>query len=74
MAETITVRGDGVMLDLLLWRRFGVRGRELVERTLDLNPGLAGHGPILPHGTVVVLPEVLPQAAPSPRKIVSLFG
>ena len=50
MAETITVKGDNIALDLLLWRRFGVRGQQLVEETYQLNPGLADLGLILPPG------------------------
>ncbi len=74
MAETITIRGDGITVDLLLWRRYGVRGKSLVEQTLTGNPGLAALGPYLPHGTVVSLPDLPPAAARPVRKAVSLFG
>lgn len=74
MAETITIRGDGITVDLLLWRRYGVRGKSLVEQTLDTNPGLAALGPYLPHGTIVNLPDLPPVAARPARKAVSLFG
>lgn len=74
MPETITVRGENIPLDLLLWRRYGVRGQDLVEQTLDLNPGLADMGPILPLGTTVVIPDLPPAQAAPAVKVVSLFG
>ncbi|MDQ0314865.1 tail protein X [Amorphus orientalis] len=75
MPEERTVRGEGITLDLLLWRRDGVRGRELVEAALDLNPGLADLGAVLPLGTVVFLPDPpAARSAPVPRKVVDLFG
>jgi phage tail protein X len=54
--EMVTIRGDGITLDLLLWRRFGRQGISLVERTLELNPGLADLGAEIPLGTKVLLP------------------
>tara|TARA_R110002020_G_scaffold266483_32_gene481468 strand:- start:12519 stop:12740 length:222 start_codon:yes stop_codon:yes gene_type:complete len=72
MAETITIRGEGITLDLLLWRRHGVRGRELVASSFAANPGLAEKGPFLPLGTVVSLPE-MPKRTSAARKVVSLF-
>ncbi|WP_274626587.1 tail protein X [Arvimicrobium flavum] len=74
MAEIITIRGEGIMLDLLLWRRYGVRGQGLVERTLELNPGLAELGPVLPIGTVVTIPDLPPTPSRPARRVVSLFG
>lgn len=73
MAETITVKGEGLTLDKLLWRRYGVRGQSLVEEALEINPGLAALGPVLPFGTVVMLPELPPETAPAVA-VVSLFG
>lgn len=73
MAETITIRGEGITLDLLLWRRYGVRGQTLVEATLDLNPGLAALGPVLPLGTSVTIPDLPPATQPM-RRYVSMFG
>jgi len=70
--ETITIKGEGITLDLLLWRKYGVRGRELVEATLALNPGLAGLGPFLPLLTDVVVPP-LPAQSRTPVKLVTLF-
>lgn len=74
MPETVAVRGDNLTVDLLLWRRYGVRGRELVEATLALNTGVSGLGAVLPLGTVLTLPD-LPDPAPfTTRKVVTLFG
>ena len=72
MAESLTIRGEGITLELLLWRRYGVRGRELVSAAFDANPGLAAKGPYLPLGTVVSLPD-LPARTSAARKVVSLF-
>lgn len=72
--ETIIVRGEGITLDLILWRRHGVRGQALVEAALTLNPGLAALGPFIPLGTSVIIPDLPPQPASQPAKLVSLFG
>lgn len=62
------------MLDLLLFQVHGVAGQKLLETTLELNPGLARLGPVLPLGTIVTLPD-LPAADPfTVRPVVSLFG
>ena len=73
MAEWEEIKGEGIVLDLLLHRKYGVRGRELVEQTLVLNPGLAALGPVLPLGTRVLLPD-LPELSPVTKRVVSLFG
>lgn len=49
-----SVQGDTV--DALCWRHLKTT-RDVVERTLEMNPGLADIGPILPSGTLVELPE-----------------
>ncbi len=72
MAEKIVIRGEGITLDLLLWRRFGRIGQSLVEATHAINPGLAALGVFLPLGTSVVLPEP-PRASPYRAQPVSLF-
>lgn len=61
MSETLTIVGEGIALDLLLWRKWGDAGRELYPATLALNPALAERlsaepGVTLPVGTVIVLP------------------
>ncbi|MGB6053739.1 MAG: tail protein X [Burkholderiaceae bacterium] len=52
-------------VDQLVWRHLGSTAG-YVEQTLERNPALAAYGPILPHGTVVDLPE--PHAV-APRKL-----
>ena len=42
-------------LDALCWRHLGRTGG-VVEAALELNPGLAAPGPVLPMGTLVTLP------------------
>ncbi len=74
MTSTVTVRGEGISVDLLLWRSFGIQGRALVEKTLSLNQGLSALGPILPLGTTVILPDIPEQSAIDAVKVVSLFG
>ncbi|PRD40865.1 phage tail protein [Phyllobacterium phragmitis] len=74
MPETVTIRGEDMTLDLILWRRFGVRGQSLVEQALEINPGLAELGPYIPLGTVVTLPDLPPEQSAPRRHVVSLFG
>lgn len=53
--KTMIVEGDGIALDRLL---FEATGREdMVPAVLDVNPGLAAIGPVLPPGTRVLIPE-----------------
>lgn len=75
MIETIVVRAeDGLPLDLILWRRYGVRGRELITNgeIFAVNPGIAELGPLVPAGTEVVIPD-LPAESRTPQKLVTLF-
>ena len=48
-------------LDAIVWRYCG-RTAGLVEAVLELNPGLAALGPLLPHGCQIELPDVKPAA------------
>lgn len=68
-AETVLTRaGDSV--DLVLWRNRGSTAT-LTEQTLELNPGLADRGPVLPAGIAITLPPVTaPQTA---RETVNLW-
>lgn len=54
MAALRAQQGD--TLDALCWRHYG-RTAGVVEQVLDANPGLADLGPVIPHGTQVLLPE-----------------
>ncbi|MCX2722626.1 tail protein X [Roseibium salinum] len=71
MPQAINVVGDNLTLDLILWRKYGVRGQALVEETMALNPDL--RGPFLPVGAVVTLPD-LPSEQTATREVVTLFG
>lgn len=51
---------QGETLDALCFRVLG-QTAGVVERTLELNPGIADHGAVLPHGTPVELPDVAEQ-------------
>lgn len=51
---------QGDTLDSLCWRHLG--SSAAVEAALELNPGLAALGPILPNGQPVTLPDAAPAA------------
>lgn len=59
---------QGDTLDLLCWRTLG--RTDIVEATFALNPGLAGHGPVLPTGLLVALAR---SAATATRPTVNLW-
>ncbi len=61
---------EGDMLDWICWRQYGGRSGA-VEAVLEANPGLAAHGPRLPTGLLIELPE-LPET-PSERTAVRLW-
>ncbi len=73
MADPVTVKGEGTTLDLLLWRIYGVRGREILPQTLAINPGLAGLGPEIPLNTVVKIPDLPSRTTPTVERV-SLFS
>lgn len=69
MAATVrAVQGDTV--DAICWRHYG-RTAGVTEAVLDANPGLAEHGPTLPTGTLVAMPERAPTAPE--RSMVNLW-
>ncbi|MET1080318.1 MAG: tail protein X [Pseudomonas sp.] len=59
---------QGDTLDLICWRYFG-RTLGLVEQVLASNPQLAGKGPVLPHGQLVILPDQVPPAAVTQQQV-----
>lgn len=67
---TIYMTAQNEMTDAICWHVYGASSG-YVERVLDVNPGLAEVGPVLPIGMRVLLPD-LPKAAQE-RKIVSLW-
>lgn len=58
----------GDVLDLICHRHYGDRPHS-VEAVYDANPGLAAHGPVLPAGLVITLPD----AAPAPPATIRLW-
>lgn len=61
---------QGQTVDLVCLDFYG-RTRDVTEAVLDANPGLAAHGPFLPIGTVIVMPDI--DARPVARPLVSLW-
>lgn len=70
--QTIVVRGEGIMLDLLLYRVHGAAGQTLINRALELNSGIADQGEVLPLGTAVIIPDLPVARAETP--VITLFG
>ena len=58
-------------VDALCWRFYG-RTAGVTEAVLEANPGLAEHGPILPQGLVVNMPEA--QTSAPQRQMVQLWN
>ncbi|UTH73354.1 tail protein X [Chromobacterium sp. IIBBL 290-4] len=56
------MQGDTV--DAIAWRVYG-KTRGVVELLLQHNPGLAEHGPVLPSGARVLLPDLPADPAPA---------
>jgi phage tail protein X len=57
--EILTVQGDFITADLIIWRRYRCRTNGAVEALLDLNPHLARihrETPFIPPGTQVRIP------------------
>ena len=63
MAQTYLTR-DGDTVDLIAWRYYGRQDGQVVEQVLDANRGLADHGPVLPPGLSVLLPDI-----PEPEQV-----
>jgi phage tail protein X len=60
---------DGEPLDALIWRVAGQGASD--ELVLEANRGLAELGPILPEGTLVLVPEAA--AAPAISELIQLW-
>ena len=50
------------VLDDVVFRFYGDTDRRIVETVLEANRGLADHGPVLPAGVSIELPEREPAA------------
>jgi phage tail protein X len=67
----IAIRAQqGDTVDALCWRHYG-RTAGVTEAVLEANPGLADHGPNLPQGLAVQMPEA--QASAPQRQMVKLW-
>ena len=66
--DVIALQGDTV--DSLCWRHYR-QTAGITERVLELNPGLASIGPILPEGHWVTLPDQAP--APVNKPLIQLW-
>lgn len=62
---------QGDTVDSLCWRH--LRSSAAVEETLELNPGLAALGPVLPDGTLVTLPEERDVRAAGKKNLIQLW-
>jgi phage tail protein X len=69
MAVTVRAQQNDTV-DALCWRHYG-RTAGVTEAVLDANPGLADHGPKLPLGLTVQMPET--QSAAPQRQMVNLW-
>jgi phage tail protein X len=77
--ELLTVQGEYITADLLVWRRYRRRAIGIVERLLDDNPHLARlhrEGPFLPVGTQLRIPidPALMSDRPPVVKSIQLYG
>lgn len=54
MSTYRTMAGD--MVDAIAARMFGPDATGMTERIMDMNRGLAEHGPVLPAGLLITLP------------------
>ncbi|WP_338728076.1 tail protein X [Shewanella baltica] len=71
MGSLQTVRSiEGDTVDKICYRYLGATA-EITEQVLDANPQLAALGPILPNGTLVLLPVQV--AAPTQSNFIQLW-
>lgn len=71
-AEQSLMARQGDKLDLLLWRDAGLGPGE-IARVCDANPGLADLGPILPLGTIIVVPATADTGASRALPLIQLW-
>lgn len=77
--DLITVQGEFITVDLLVWRRYRTPAPGVVEALLDLNPHLAKlhrSSPFLPIGTQVRIPinfDTL-KGSPQPKSTIVLWN
>ncbi|WP_085600862.1 MULTISPECIES: tail protein X [unclassified Pseudomonas] len=69
MAITLRAQQNDTV-DAVCWRHYG-RTAGVTEAVLEANPGLADHGPILPQGLAVLMPDT--QTTAPQRQMVNLW-
>ncbi|KAF1017661.1 MAG: hypothetical protein GAK31_00929 [Stenotrophomonas maltophilia] len=57
MAQTYSSKA-GDMADEVAWLQYGQCNADVLRLVLDANHGLADHGPVLPAGIRIVLPDL----------------
>lgn len=62
---------DGDTADSIAWAVYGRQDQRVVEALLEANPGLADHGPVLPAGLRLTIPDA---PAPDVVREVRLWG
>lgn len=73
MTDSYTVRRDGERLDQIARATLGTWTGGVVEKILEINPGLGTLPAILPVGTTINLPE-RPPAGPARKPVAKLWG
>ena len=58
-------------VDAIAWKVYGRQDARLTEGIYDANPGLADHGPLLPAGLIIAIPDA---PDPAPVQGVRLWG
>lgn len=71
--EVFTVKGDALTLSVIAARRYRAYLPGYVERTLDINYGLAAKGACPPVGTKIALPAPLPTETAQEILVVRLW-
>lgn len=77
--ELITVAGDFITADTLVWRRYRQKSLGILEQLLDANPHLSiihRETPFLPVGTIVRMPidsDTL-TGKPQPIEFIRIYG
>lgn len=77
--DLITVAGEYITADLLVWRRYRRRSPGILEALLDANPRLAvvhRETPFIPVGMEVRIPidSDLLKGRPQPTEFIQLYG
>lgn len=70
MGTTTVIAHQGDTVDAICHRHLG-RTAGVTEQVLEMNPGLASKGPVLPEGTPVLLPTQ--STAPVQKQTIQLW-